>query len=64
MGPGNPKLPSHQYSSIAQISKEYAMHTMLKAEIMRKQPQVPNFFEEPSALKSSLSPHYRRAREF
>lgn len=65
MGPGNPKLPLSQYTTIAQISKEYAIHTMLKSQIMRKQPAIP-----PSELvplksnNSSLSPHYKRAREY
>ena len=43
------------------ISKEYAMNTMLKAEMMKNKPRVPGEDEKP--LRSSLSPHYRRARQ-
>jgi hypothetical protein len=41
------------------ISKEYALNTLLKAEIMRNKPQIPPFYDQP--VKSSLSPHYKRA---
>jgi len=66
MGPGNPKLPLRQYSTITQISKEYAMHTMLKSEIMRKQPKVPQneLLVPMKSANNSLSPHYKRAKEY
>ena len=59
-GPGQAK-PSISMNDITLISKEYAYNTMLKAGIMRNKPQVPAFYDQP--VKSSLSPHYRRARE-
>ena len=37
------------------------MNAMMKAEIMRSKPQLPDYFVRP--LRSSLSPHYKRARD-
>ena len=59
VGPGQTKTTKPAADDIAKISKEYALNTILKAEIMRNKPQVAAFYERP--LKSSLSPHYKRA---
>ena len=49
--------------SIVKISQEYSFNALMKAELMRNRPKVPSFYEEQPTAKSSLSPHYRRARE-
>ena len=60
MGPGTNYVPASR-KMITQISKEYALNTMLKAEMMKAKPQVPESHNVP--LRASLSPHYKRARD-
>ena len=55
-GPDNYKILPH---TINQISREYALNTMLKADIMRYRPQMPVNYP----IRSSLSPHYLRGYE-
>lgn len=60
-GPGVTKATKPTKEDISKISQEYALNTLLKAEIMRNKPQVAAYYEKP--LRSSLSPHYKRAAQ-